>query len=322
MLEVGVETFSAEDLARHARAPATLRAYAADWRAFSAWAASQGLDALPATPQMVGRYVADQAGRLTPGTLERRVSAIVVAHRQAGYVLDRHHPAIAEPLAGLRRLVGSAAQHQKAALTGAELRAIVATLPQTLTGQRDRAVLLLGYAGAFRRSELAALQLSDLCWTGDGVAVTVRRRKEDAGGWGGVKGIPFGSSEASCPVRALQRWIMAAGLDEGPTFRPIDRHGNLGEAALSGDAVADIVKRSVRHWALASGRAVSASQADELAASVAGHSLRAGMITTAAREGASDWDILEVSLHRSRRSLGRYVRGGRWFANPAAAPGL
>lgn len=317
-----METFSAEDLARYARAPATLRAYASDWRAFSAWAASRGLAPLPATPQVVGRYIADHAGRLTPGTLERRISAIVVAHRQAGHALDRYHPAIAEPLAGLRRLVGSAPQHQKAALTGAELRAIVAALPQTLTGKRDRAVLLLGYAGAFRRSELAVLKLSDLCWTGDGVAVTVRRRKEDAAGRGGVKGIPFGRNEDSCPVRALQRWIMAAGLDEGPVFRAIDRHGNLSGAALSGEAVAEIVKRSVRRWALASDHAVSSRQADDIAASVAGHSLRAGMITTAAREGASDWDILEVSLHRSRRSLGRYVRGGRWFANPAAAPGL
>src|SRR5690606_15767469 len=134
---------------------------------------------------------ADLSGRRTPATLVRRLSAIAVQHRQAGLPFERHHPAIADVLAGLARLVGTAPA-QKEALSTAELTAMVAVLPRHTAGLRDRALLLLGFAGAFRRSELAALTVADLAFTSEGLEVRVRRRKEDPLGRGAFKGIPFG----------------------------------------------------------------------------------------------------------------------------------
>jgi len=312
--------FTMAELVAQSRAPATRRAYASDWRDFCAWAASARVASLPASPECIGRYLADRGHRLRPGTLERRVSAIVVAHRQAGFALDRHAPAIAEVLAGLKRVVGTAPLHRKDPLTGESIRAVVATLPATLSGLRDKAVILLGYAGAFRRSELADLRRGDLCWTSEGVAVTLTRSKEDQYAEGRVKPIPYGTTEATCPVKALGAWMKAAKLDEGPLFRRIDRHGNLSVYGMSGEAVAAVVKRTVHNWARTTG--VSPDEADRLSFCVAGHSLRSGMITSASEAGASDWQIMAVSLHKTRRSLQSYVRRGRLFADSVAGPGL
>ena len=319
-VEPGGDGYSAAALAAQSRAPATKRAYGSDWRCFAAWAASQGRSSLPASPETVGDYLAAQSRRLTPGTLERRVSAITVRHRLAGFAFDRHHPAIAEVLAGLKRLVGIAPCRQKDALAGDEIAAIVGCLPRSMAGLRDRAIILLGFASACRRSEPAALCLEDLTFTSEGVALRLRWRKEDPEGRGGLKGIPFGRQEATCPVRALRDWMMAARLGDGPLFRGIDRHGNIGRAALSGEAIAAVVKRAVGRWAAAQGASRDAAAA--WVARVAGHSLRAGMITSAASAGASDWQILDVTLHKSRASLRPYVRRGRLFAGTAAGSGL
>lgn len=303
--------WSAEELAAASRAPATWRAYAADWRAFTAWAAAHGHTALPAAPDTVGAYIAAHTGRLKPMTLARRVSAIAAQHHQAGLPFDRTAPAIARVLAGARRVMGTAPQ-QKRPLSPDEIAAIVATLPATPTGLRDAALLLVTYAGAFRRAEVAALVWSDIRFAPhQGIEVLVRRAKADQAAEGQRKAIATGSG-ATCPVAALKRWKSASRCadDSGPVFRRIDRHGNLG-GALSGEAVAGVIKRAVLRWALANGH--SDAEARRLADSVGGHSARAGALTAGAEAGLSDHDLLAVSLHKTRAGLAPYVRRGNLF---------
>lgn len=299
------DCWTPESLARASRAEGTWRGYAANWRDFNIWCADHGVPALPAAPETVGAYLADAGRRLKPSTVDRHLSAILVHHRRAGHPLDRHHPAIGDVLNGLRRVVGVRPEG-KTALTTADLAAVVATLPDSLAGIRDRALLLLTFCACLRRSESATLQVRDLFFTSEGLVVTVRRSKEDQEGRGLCKGVPFGAHEQTCPVRAARRWKMAARLDDGPLWRPIDRHDRLRPGAISGEAVAAIAKRAVARWAATQG--MSTADCDALRSCIAGHSLRSGFCTSAAEAGATALQIQQVSGHRRLSTISRYVR--------------
>jgi integrase len=201
--------------------------------------------------------------------------------------------------AGIRRAKGTAP-----ALTE-DLRLMVRAMPYSLLGSRDRALLLIGFAGAFRRSELVSLDVEDLAFEREGVVVTLRRSKTDPVGQGRKIGIPLGSGK-TCPVRALERWMEAAGIEEGPLFRPVTRHSHVEDCRLSDKAVALIVKR----WAQAVGLDP---------ALYAGHSLRSGLATSAARNGASERSIMNQTGHRSVQMVRRYIREGTVFQENAAA---
>jgi integrase len=172
---------------------------------------------------------------------------------------------------------------------------------------RDRAILLLGFAGAFRRSELVSLDLSDLQEHADGILVTLRRSKTDQAGEGDTKAIPFGSDAETCPVRAVRAWITTAAITDGPLLRPVDRHGNVGASRLSGKAVALAVKRA-------------ADRAGLDPTSYAGHSLRAGFVTTAAANGATERAISRQTGHAPGSAVLRaYVRHASAFTDNAAS---
>lgn len=307
--------WTAAALQSNARTASTWRAYAADWADFSNWCRGNGAVALPAEVETVGAYLAERGRALRPSTLARRVAAIVVHHRQHGHVLDRHAPAIADTLAGLARALGTAPV-QKMALSTDDIRALVLALPRTPKGLRDRAILLVGFASACRRSELASLQRDDLAFTSDGLMLMVCRGKEDQQGKGDFKGIPFGQSEETCPVRSLKAWMMAARLEEGPLFRRCDRSGRVSPDGLSGDAIAMVVKGAVRR--LGERQGWSRAEIAERVAAVAGHSLRAGFVTSAARSGAAEWAIMRHTGHKSTTTLRRYIRQGGLFEDNVA----
>jgi site-specific recombinase XerD len=310
----------ARDYIRESRAANTRRAYAADWQAFAAWCAGAGLEPLPAAPETVALYLADQAQHLAVGTLGRRLVAITAAHRAAGHQLDTRHAAIRETFAGIKRSHGTA-QQGKAPAVVAELRRMVEGQPNTLAGTRNRAILLLGFAGAFRRSEIAGLAVEDLAFTADGLVVTLRRSKTDQEGAGRKVGIPYGSTPATCPVRAVRAWIEAASLAGGALFREIGTGGQLVAAytdtagrqrgeRLSDKSIANIVKAAAKAAGLDAAR-------------YAGHSLRAGLATSAAAAGASERAIMAQTGHRSVNMVRRYIRSGELFReNAAAAVGL
>jgi integrase len=183
-------------------------------------------------------------------------------------------------------------------------------VPGTRVGLRDRALLLLGFAGAFRRSELVGLDVTDLELSSGGLVVTLRRAKTDQEGRSRRVGIPYGSSERTCPVRSLQAWLDSARISDGPVFRSLDKFQRVQNRRLSDKAVARIVKRRAAAVGLDPAR-------------YAGHSLRAGLATSAAAGGASERVIMAQAGHRSADMVRRYIRGGNlWRENAASLAGL
>lgn len=287
------------------KAESTLRAYRADWRDFDAWCEARGVGSLPAAPDVLAAYLADRADSLSVSTLQRRIVAIGQAPEAAGHENPTRHPGVRATWRGIRRAKG-VAPAGKAPATTTTVRAMVQTLPEGVLGTRDRALLLLGFAGAFRRSELVALDREDIQVTSDGIVVTVRRSKTDQEGEGRKVGIPYGSFPATCPVRAVSAWLDAASIASGPVFRRVNRHGHVLPARLAPQAVAIVVKR-----------AVAAAGMDPT--DYAGHSLRAGLATSAAAAGVSERAIMAQTGHRSVTTARRYIRGGSLFRENAAA---
>jgi len=303
---IGLAIAQAEGYFRAAQAANTRRAYAADWRHFTEWCRQTGQASLPATGETVVLYLSALAEFAKVSTLTRRVSAISQAHQAAGFPSPTEHLAVRKVMSGIRRQKGTA-QHGKRAVITEDLRSMVETLGTTrFLDIRDRALLLVGFAGAFRRSELVSLDVEDLAFGREGLVVAVRRSKTDQEGQGRQVGIPFGSTPATCPVRALEAWLAILGSDEGPVFRRINRHGQIAARRLTPQSVALVVKRS-------------AAAAGMDASEVAGHSLRAGLATAAAAAGVPERAIMAQTGHRSVATLRRYIRGGSLFLENAAA---
>ncbi len=303
---------------RASKAPATLRAYAADWRDFELWCREAGRTALPAAPESVALYLADRASRLKPSTLGRRLAAIAKHHAARGFPSPAsfQHAAVAETMQGIRRVHG-VAQAGKTPLLTADLQSVLAHLPAGTAGLRDRALLLTGYCGGLRRAELAALTLGDLTWSEDGIAVRIRRSKTDQEGQGRSVALPRGMHAKTCPVRTLERWLEAAGRGDrdeaekdAPLFPAVSRTGTIRAEALHPNSIAKILKRAV-------------TRAGYDPSGFAGHSLRAGFATQAARNGASAFAIMQQTGHRSIATVARYVRDATLFADtPAGKLGL
>ena len=282
----------------------TQRAYKADWRHFEEWCDAANLVPLPAEPSTVAAYVDALAATHKAATIQRRLVSIKKAHRGAGLEVPTDDPLVKLAWRAVRRRIG-VAQDAKAPLLTNDVKAMVAKLPSTRAGARDRALLLLGFSGAFRRSELVALRVGDLEFNTDGVTVRIRKSKTDPESRGRKVGIPFGRSSASCPVRAARAWLDGAGITTGPVFRAMQRGGRVGRAALSDRAVALVVKRVARAAGLDPRR-------------YAGHSLRAGLATAAAIAGASERSIMKQTGHVSEKMVRRYIRDADLYRDNAA----
>ena len=341
--ELAADAQAARRFAEAARSDATLRAYRSDWADFATWCDSRGLGAMPAAPETVALYIASRAeagpddadGRPTAplkvATLRRRLAAISQAHKLAGV----ESPALRsrEPLhsvwAGVTRALGTAPEKVAPALASDvvamaaacdEAARLAESAPEPLSGvalraRRDKAMLLLGFAAALRRSELAAVRLEHVSYTPEGLRLLIPKSKSDQEGAGQVVGVAYGDRPETCPVRAVRSYVGAAGralADQGrpsplsgAVFRGVDRWGRLGRRALTGRSVADVVKRH--------------AQAAGLDPSLyAGHSLRAGFATTAARAGKPDRAIQKQTRHKSAAMLAEYVREGRLFDDNAS----
>jgi len=303
---LAVAIAQAEKYFQAAQAENTRRAYNSDWRHFNEWCNKAGQGSLPAAPETVVLYLSTLAETAKVSTLTRRISAISQAHQAAGFASPTEHLAVRKVMAGIRRQKGTAQTGKRPVLTE-DLRAMVGTLSEKrMLDVRDRALLLVGFAGAFRRSELVNLDVEDLLFGRGGLVVTIRRSKTDQEGQGRRVGIPYGSTPATCPVRALQAWLEILGSDEGPVFRGINRHGQIAGKRLTAQTVALVVKRIAAAAGLASGE-------------LAGHSLRAGLATAAAMAGVSERAIMAQTGHRSVATLRRYIREGSLFLENAAA---
>jgi integrase len=294
----------ARDYAAQSRSSSTRRAYSRAFRAFSAWCSARAVVPLPASGELVAVYLAELAdGGRKVASIALALTAINQAHVLAGEPAPRASAALREVWQGIRRTLGTA-QVQKAPLLVEGLRAVVAALPGSLAGLRDRALLVLGWALGARRAELVALDLEDLLETAEGLQVTIRRSKTDQEGAGRKVGVPYGSTPATCPVRTVRAWREASGIDSGALFRGV-RHGRLSVHRLDGRDVARIVQRSAA--------AVGLQIVD-----LAGHSLRAGLVTTAARAGKTERSIMAQTGHRSIVQVRKYIRDAELFHDNAA----
>ena len=284
---------------RASKAESTLRGYKSDWRHFYGWCEGHGLCPLPASPESVASYIAECAARLKVGSIQRRLNAVAEAHKAAGLDSPTSAGMVKNTLKGIKRTMGTAAVQKAPTLTD-DIRAMVSVTDSGLIGLRDRALILLGFAGAFRRSEVVSLDVSDLEFGRDGLTVTLRRSKTDQDGQGRKIGIPYGSNPDTCPVRILQAWMEQAALTSGPLFRAINRHGRVQSSGLAPADIARVVKKL-------------ALRAGLDAAKYAGHSLRAGHATAAAVAGASERSIMQQTGHRSVQMVRRYIRDGNLF---------
>lgn len=299
---------AAVELAEASTAPATLRAYDSGWRAFLAFCDELDADALPAAPQTVALYVARlvEQGR-SSSTVDQRIAAIRFVHRRAGHDSPTQHAIVSAVVQGARRTIGTAPTPKRAFLAQHVRAAVRALDRDSLAGRRDAALLLLGFAGGFRRAEIAALDVTDLEWLDDGLIVMVRQSKTDQTGAGRKVAIPRGRG-ASCPVAALRDWLGAAGIEGGPVFRSMRKGDRVTDQRLSSKGAALVVKRAAE--------AIGLDAAD-----FGGHSLRRGLVTSAVRAGRSDAQIMTTTGHRSRAMLDRYREDAGRF-DDAASVGL
>ncbi len=300
-------------------APSTRDKYRRALEQFAGWCALYQLSHLPASPRTVARYLSHLAetrrplnGReqlsLTPSWIQLQLAAIRLAHEAVGV-----RPAPTQELEvrlvmrGIRRTLGVAPRSEAAPLSVAQLREMIAATPElTVRDVRDHSVLLLGFLGALRRSEIAGLDWEDVSEVASGLVVRIRRSKTDPEAKGQEIGIPKGTHQETDPVIALQRWRTLGGHATGPLFRVIDRRERVLLQRMSDRTVSRILRRAARHAKLA-------------IPDLSGHSLRAGFATSAAQAGATERAIAQQTRHRSLTTLRRYIRRGTLFEENAAA---
>lgn len=277
----------------------TRKAYRNDLAHYTAWGGN-----IPAGPEQVSAYLTAHAGILSIATLQRRLVSITKAHTMQGYPDPAQSDLVRLTLKGIRRVHGKP-QAQVSPILKEDLTVMLSHVPDTLKGHRDRALLLLGFCAALRRSELAAVKVEDLEFTSQGIILTLPRSKTDQTGQGRNIGIPKGRGRI-CPVGSVGFWMKQLSEERGPLFCPIAKGGIIGQGQLSDRAVADIIK----HYAQKAGLNPE---------KYSGHSLRSGLATSAAQHGISSWKIRQQTGHKSDTMLARYIRDGDLFSDNAAA---
>ena len=297
-LEEQVKFFS-----RASRSLNTRKAYASDGRIFGAWCVARGLRAFPAAPSTLAAFVADQAQTVSVSTLARRIAAIARIHKAKRWPTPIDD-SVREVLAGARRELGATPQ-PRAPLIADDLRRILDRIDSSnkLLDIRDRALLLVGWFGALRRSELVGLCVEHIAPVAQGLVLTVPKSKTDQEAHGQEIGLLRGVSGSLDACSALDAWMIRASIVSGPVFRRV-RGEIVGETALSDYAVALIVKRRATLAGLDSSK-------------LSGHSLRSGALTSGALSGASTWKLRELSRHKNLASLSRYVHAVELFQDHA-----
>ena len=295
----------AEAFAKAARAPATLRAYRTCLAAFDDWCRRHGETSLPARPAVVAVFLGELAMSRSVSTVEKHLAALSTAHRLLKHRPPSADPEVREVLAGIRRVKG-VRPRGKDAITVVQLRRVLEVMTGGLQGSRNRALLLVGFAGAMRRSEIVGLCVDDLTFTEDGLSVLIRRSKTDQDGHGHLVGLPYGSNRITCPVRSVRGWLEVAQIDNGPLFPSMGRSEWPSGNALTGETVCKILKAGLADIGVNP-------------ASYGAHSLRSGFITAASAAGIDPVRIAKHTGHKSLGSLAPYIRAGSLFQNNVAA---
>jgi len=291
--------------AKKSRSDSTWRAYRGDWAVFEAWCETVALIPLPAEPETIAMFVASQASDgLSPSTLTRRLAAVRLVHLGAGHPSPHNTIQVTEVMRGIRRDWGKPPAKKAPAIDEEIKKMVDAVEPESAKGLRDRALLLFGFAGAFRRSELVALNTWNLEERDEGLKVTIEQSKTDQEGQGQAIAILRQPGSPYCPVQAMQDWLTVAAIERGALFRRMYRSDNVGAVRLSAQSVAIVIKDCAHKAGLDSSR-------------YSGHSLRSGFLTSAARNHASIFKMADQSRHRSLDVLRQYVKDEDLFRDNA-----
>ncbi len=276
---------------KNSKANNTLRAYESDFRDFSAFCAKNGLSSMPTQPKIIALYITHLSKSSKFSTLKRRIASISVLHKLKGHYLDTKHPIIMENLHGIKRTLGSRQKAKKPILIN-DLKLIIKAIDQEKI--RDKALILVGFSGGFRRSELVNIHYDDIEFVTEGVKILIKRSKTDQSGEGSVKAIPYFDNQEFCPVVALKNYVSKkfSNTNEGKIFD------------ISDKSVALIIKRYAEKAGLDSSK-------------YAGHSLRSGFATTAAEFGAEERNIMAMTGHKTTQMVRRYIQDANLFKNNA-----
>ena len=276
---------------KNSKANNTLRAYQSDFRDFSAFCAKNGFSSMPTQPKIIALYITHLSKSSKFSTLKRRIASISVLHKLKGHYLDTKHPIIMENLHGIKRTLGSRQKAKKPILIN-DLKLIIKAIDEDKI--RDKALILIGFSGGFRRSELVNIHYDDIEFVTEGVKILIKRSKTDQSGEGSVKAIPYFDNQEFCPVVALKNYVNKkfSNTNEGKIFN------------ISDKSVALIIKRYAKKAGLDSSK-------------YAGHSLRSGFATTAAEFGAEERNIMAMTGHKTTQMVRRYIQEANLFKNNA-----
>lgn len=283
---------------RNSLAASTQAQYLIDLSDFEAWGGK-----LPASPEEIASFVADRAETLAIATLTRRLAGLSKLHDAHGYVNPVRTELVRATMKGIRRSKGTA-QHAAAPLMRETLFDVLKVMGDRPKDKRDKALLLIGFAAALRRSELVALTVADIQQVRQGIILHVRHSKTDQERAGRQIAVPLGRTQW-CPIRALEDWMITANITEGPIFRRVNWCGRISELAMKPEALSIVVRERVA--------AVGINPRP-----YSGHSLRAGLASSAAEAGIASWAIRRTTGHRSQEMLERYIRVGDLFRHNAA----
>ena len=293
---------------KNSKSANTVRAYKSDFEDFSLFCVKNGFKSIPTDPKIVSLYLTYLSSKdVKPSTIKRRLVSIGVIHKMKGHYLDTKHPVIVENFMGIRRLKGVNQNGKKPILIN-DLKRIIDVINKQkepdLKKLRNKALLLLGFAGGFRRNELISLNLEDLDFVFEGLKVYIRRSKTDQFGEGFTKGIPFFDNYLYCPVKNLQKWLNISKLKKGPVFVRFSKGSNLTNIRLTDQSVALIIKDYLAKAGIDN-------------KNYSGHSLRSGVATSAAEAGAEERSIMAMTGHKTSQMVRRYIREANIFKNNA-----
>ena len=280
---------------KNSKSSNTLRAYQSDYNDFLLFCLKNGFQAMPTQPKILSIYLTHLSSFSKYSTLKRRLASISILHKTKGHYIDTKHPVIIENLMGIKRKNGSNQKGKKPLLIN-DLKKIINSIHQSneksLKKVRDKALVLIGFSGGFRRSELVSLEFDDIEFVSEGVKIFVKRSKTDQSGEGMTKAIPYFNNHNFCPVLALKNWMELIDIKNGKIFNISDKN------------VALIIKKYANHAGLDSNK-------------YAGHSLRSGFATSTAESGADERNIMAMTGHKSTEMVRRYIKEANLFKNNA-----
>jgi len=293
---------------KSSKAENTVRAYKSDFKDFGLFCAQNGFKSLPSEPKVVSLYLTHLSTKdVKMSTLKRRLVSIAVIHKLKGHYLDTKHPIIIENIMGIKRRKGSIQKGKKPLLINS-LKILINVIDEynkkDIIKLRDRSIILMGFSGGFRRSEIVSLNYDDLDFVTEGLKIYIKRSKTDQFGEGSLKGLPYFDNKKYCPVLSLKNWIEISNINSGPLFRRFSKSSKLLENRLSDQTIALLIKKYLKLAGI--------NNKD-----YSGHSLRSGFATSAAESGVEERSIMAMTGHKSTEMVRRYIKEANLFKNNA-----